>query len=91
MIGTSLGSIWIYGPEDRCVYADCWPADLQSLAAAVPGLLTATLLFAMAALVGRLSWRVRALVPAAVWLVSAIAVRVLWEPLLIPILQAPPP
>lgn len=90
-MGTSLGNLWIYGPEDRCVYADCWPADLQAFAAAVPGLLTAAMLLAMAARVGSLSWRTRALVPAAAWLGSAIAVRVLWEPMLIPILQAPPP
>lgn len=91
LAGASIGSIWLYGPQDRCAYVSCWPATAQAVAAAVPGALAAMALVAMAVLVRRLAWRTRAVLPAATWLVSLLALRAAWEPLVVPILQAPPP
>lgn len=91
LIGASLGNIWLYGPQDRCVFANCWPADAQAAAAAFPGVLVAALLMVMAVLVARVTWRTRAVVPAAAWLVSIVTLRALWEPLLVPVFQAPTP
>lgn len=89
--GSRIGNIWIYGPDDKCVYASCWPAGAQAAIAAVPGLLAAGALFVGALLVSRKRWLVRATVPAGVWLGAVLLARLTWNPWLLPILQGSPP
>lgn len=90
-IGTSLGNIWVYGPQDRCFYADCWPAATQAAAAAAPGALAALALLTAGLLSRRSAWRMRAFLPAAIWAVALLALRAAWDPLLLPVFQGPPP
>jgi hypothetical protein len=91
LTGALLGNIWIYGPQDRCVYASCWPAGLQAAAAAVPGALAAIALLTAGLLARRVAWRSRALLPALVWIAALLLLRTLWGPLLVPIFQGAPP
>jgi len=89
-IGSLLNSIWTFGPDYRCVYPSCWPANAQSLVGSLPGLVTAVAVLVAALLVGRLGWTVRAIFPACTWLLSVVALRLIWEPLLLPVFTGPP-
>lgn len=91
VIGSAVGHIWIFGPEDRCVYVSCWPADAQTAIAAVPGLLSVAALVVAAMLVWRVDWLPRAVLPAASWLTATLVLRSAWQPWLLPVLRAPPP
>jgi hypothetical protein len=91
LTGTLLGNIWIYGPQDRCVHASCWPAHFQAAAAAAPGAVTAIALLTAGLLARRVAWPTRALLPALVWVAAVLLLRALWGPLLVPVFQGSPP
>lgn len=91
VVGTALSTTWLFGPEDKCAYDGCWPSTLQGAAAALPAFVAVVALVSAALLARRAPWSPRALVPAAAWLLAVLLVRNLWEPLLLPVLQSPPP
>lgn len=93
MAATALGFIvanafYFASPGEGCYESSCWPMTEQSLVAALPSVLAALAMLAMALLAGKLRWWVRVAVPAVVWLGLVVVLRTVWDPVILPWLES---
>ncbi|WP_253774318.1 hypothetical protein [Goodfellowiella coeruleoviolacea] len=87
---TRVMGIYLFVPEDYCLYPSCWPNNHQMVASLVPGVLTGLVMITMAMLVTRLRWWIRALVPVVVWVAALLIQYAVWTSYLLPIFEGPP-
>lgn len=78
-------------PSRQCVYDSCWPRGYQELAIATPLMVACLLMIAMASLGRQQPQWIRGLVPAGAFLLLMIVQAAIWDPIMIPFFNAPPP
>lgn len=79
------------GSRLPCTYASCWPQGYQETATSIPIVCAVITMILMATLGRKLRWSQRATVPSITFVILTIAQLIVWDRLLIPFLNAPPP
>lgn len=79
------------GPEDQCIYGDCFPRPYQELLLAAPALAAAASMTVCAFLGPRMRWWLRALVPAVIFIGASAVQLAIWDSVVLPFLGGPSP
>lgn len=80
-----------FTPGDRgCMYDGCWPAGIQQALLVVPVVPTVVAMVVMASVFAKRHWLLRALVPPAMFAASTTVQALVWEPLVVPLLESTP-
>lgn len=89
-LGSSISAEFT-DPSRQCVYDSCWPQGYQELAIATPLMVACVLMIWMASLGRRQPQWIRGLVPAGAFLLLMIVQAVIWDSIMIPFFNTPPP